>query len=208
MHPQLKSEQKISAVQQGFGILENLIVLTILLMAALWVNRSYLDQKQMLAIDASRNMFEEDVMRIFQVTNENVICEHLNFVGSGISIGVENQVLGNFEAISIDGIPLVKKGKTNKYELTSIELVQTSPVFGTNPRRVQAELILTAEFYNAKGVAIPKIDSLSKIRKVLFVVTADASNQIDSCYARFSRRLACVDSAGIYAPEAAKNCNI
>lgn len=194
--------------QSGFSILENVFILAFVLMTALWTNTRFLQSRSLVANGAARLKFEEEILRLMQVTKEDSICERLNFVKSGVFVSNQRKRLASYDEIKLDGTVLVKKGKRPHYEIKSLTLDQDSPVFGLNPTRVQAYISLVADFYDQKGKTIERVNWSSKNRGVALVLVADANGQVVGCYGSFSRRLACEDAQGTYDREATPNCKI
>ncbi len=194
--------------ESGFSILENVFILAFVLVSAQWTNTRFLQARAVNSNHAARLKAEQDIISLMQVTNEASICEHLNFVKSGIYLGADRRRLGTFDEIKLDGVSLVKKGKKLNYEIKSITLDQDSPIFGQNPKRAQAYIKVNTDFTDETGKSIQRINYDSKHRGISLVLVADPTGLVVGCYGSFSRRLACEDSQGVYDMEAIPNCKI
>lgn len=196
--------------QAGFGIIESLIVLLIISAVAAGLSQYFLSSKDQVIYRKARLGFEEDMLRLMMITEENSVCEHLSFVNSAnlqLTGGAGGVRLANLKILNFDGAPVLKVEKKKRYEVKSIELMQESIVYASYPSRARASLVVKVEFLDKNGDPIPLKDE-QKLGRVDIILASDqsAGGQITSCYGTFSRKISCHDGNGKYNPEATPNC--
>ena len=193
--------------QSGFGIIEALVVLLLIAGAAAGLGRFFLSSKDMVLNQQARLAFEEDLLRLMMITEENSVCEHLNLVSSGFKLQPGSQVaIGKIPVLEFDQVTMAKVGKDRRYGIKSIELIQLSREYGTNPRRARGSIVIVPEFYEKDGITVKKGSKLPTRGNIDVIIAADPGGLITSCYGTFSRKISCLDGNGTFNPEATPNC--
>ncbi len=195
--------------EEGFGIIEAVVVMAAVLAIIVYMGQTFVSRKQFIAQQSAALHFQEDLERLFLVTEENSVCEKLNFVGKASLAGGAQTTIAKYDEISLSGMPVIKTGLYGFYRIKEIELKQESIVFAHNPERAKARIYVRAEFFAPDKKTIVAEGKGSPAPREMFVelvVASDSGSTIDSCYGTFSRRIACIDSNGSYNPESKPNC--
>ncbi|MBC7531210.1 MAG: type II secretion system protein [Oligoflexus sp.] len=195
--------------QSGFGIIEALVVLLLIAGAAAGLGQFFLSSKDMVLNQRARLAFEEDLLRLMMITEENSVCEHLNLVSSGFKLlntGSSNLRIGEIPKLEFDNVVMAKVGKDRRYGIKSIELFQLSVEYGKNPRRARGSIVIVPEFYEKDGITVKKGSELPEKGNIDVIIAADPGGLINSCYGTFSRKISCLDGNGIFEPERTPNC--
>lgn len=197
--------------QAGFGIIESLIVLLVISAVAAGLSQYFLSSKDQILYRKARLGFEEDMLRLMMITEENTVCEHLSFVNNGASLqltgGKGGVRLASIKSLKFDGAPVLEVEKKKRYEVKSIELMQESIVYAGYPSRARGSLVIKVEFLDKNGDPMPLKED-QKLGRVDVILASDqtAAGLITSCYGTFSRKISCLDGNGKFNPEATPNC--
>lgn len=194
--------------QRGFGILESIVVLAVIMGITVSLNSYFTGSRDQLTYQKARLELEEDLLRLMMITEENSVCEHLSFVNK-VNLGTKSgDVLAKLDKLELDGTPVieVKKAKNKRYEVKSIDLMQDSVFYAVAPTRVRGSIRIRTEFYDRYGKPIPSIPEEKKSQYIDIILASESGSVITSCYGSFSRRIACRDGNGLYNAEAQPNC--
>jgi hypothetical protein len=203
--------------QAGFGIIESLLVLLVISAVAAGLSQYFLSSKDQVLYRKARLAFEEDMLRLMMITEENSVCEHLSFVGSArlqLTGGRGGVRLNSIDTLKFDGAPVLKVERQKRYEVKSIELMQESIVYASYPSRARGSIVVKVEFLDKNKVPIVFKDAdgnptdAPKTGRIDVILASDqtAGGVITSCYGAFSRKISCKDGNGTYNPEATPNC--
>jgi type II secretory pathway pseudopilin PulG len=211
---QVTSAQSIKrpvSAESGFGIIESMVALAAILIVGTILNTVFVGSADVLVYRKSRLLFEEKLLQLMVVTEENNVCEHLNIVQGGFfAKSAPGDVIATLNNINVDGQNLIEVGRKGLFEIKKIEVIQDSITFGVNPVRARAKIVVTAEFFESKDKTKPvaRVPLDQKTGGVVIMVAMDGSNRINSCYGTFSRRISCIDANGVYNPEKKPNCSL
>ncbi|RYZ60785.1 MAG: type II secretion system protein, partial [Proteobacteria bacterium] len=119
--------------ESGFGIIESLVVLALIVTVIVSLNSYFTGTRDQLSLQKARLEFEEEILRLMMVTEENNVCEHLSFVNTVDLKILPGTVLGTFKKIDLAGNPVLEVRKKKRFEVKSIELIQDSIFYAINP---------------------------------------------------------------------------
>jgi hypothetical protein len=192
--------------EEAFGILESLVVLALILTVVVSLNWYFVKGRDQLVYQKARLEFEEDILRLMMITEENAVCEHLSFINNVKLALAPHTVLAKLDRIELYGTPVLEVKKKKRYEVKSIELVQESIFYAIAPTRVRGRIIVRSEFYDRYGKPVASVPAEKKMAFVDIILASDTGGPVTSCYGSFSRRIACRDGNGLYNAEAKPNC--
>lgn len=193
--------------QSGFGIIESIVVLALILSVTAGLNSYFVGSRDQLTYQKARLEFEEEILRLMMVTEENSMCEHLSFIGKVKLAEKPGTVLATFPKLELAGNTVLEVKKKRRYEVRSIELLQDSVFYAIAPTRVRGSIRIKTEFFDRFGKPVASIPEEKKSAFVDIILASDTgSGPITSCYGSFSRRIACRDGNGLYNAEAQPNC--
>ncbi len=192
--------------ESGFGIVESLVVLALIVTVIVMLNSYFTGTRDQLILQKARLEFEEEILRLMMITEENSVCEHLNFIDK-VSLQIKpGSVLASFKKLELDGNPILEVKKKKRFEVKSIELLQDSIYYAINPTRVRGSIRIKSEFYDRFDKPLLSVPEDKKTAYVDIILASDTGDKISSCYGSFSRRIACRDGNGLYNPEVQPNC--
>lgn len=192
--------------QKGFGILESLVVLALILSVTAGLNSYFVGSRDQLTYQKARLEFEEEILRLMMITEENSMCEHLSFIGKVNLATDPGSVLASLPKLEVDGHTILEVKKKKRYEVKSIDLMQDSIFYAIAPTRVRGSIRIKTEYFDRFGKPVTSIPEEKKAAFVDIILASDTGGPITSCYGSFSRRIACRDGNGLYNAEAQPNC--
>lgn len=209
----LKSERVLlmKNSESGFGIIESLVVLAIILTVTASLNQYFTSSRDEVVYRKAKLGFEEDILRLFMVTEENSVCEHLDFVRNGVykldSGATEGPEL-ELPEIKIDGVSVIKVDspadqQKKRYAVSKVTVKQISKRYAQYPSRARGEIIIYATI--SKGKNKPRLNVKQNIELILAGNSAN-STTVTSCYGTFSRDIACADRGKHYDPNRKPSC--
>ncbi|MES2744544.1 MAG: hypothetical protein V4655_03915 [Bdellovibrionota bacterium] len=201
-----KDESSEMRGEEAFGILESLVVLALIMTVIVSLNQYFIGSRDQVLYQKARLDFEEDILRLMMITEENSVCEHLSFINK-VNLGsAPRTVLAKLSSIELDGMPIIEVKKKKRYEVKSIELMQDSIFYAVAPTRVRGSIRIKTEYYDRYNKPIASVPEHKKQAYVDIILASDSGGPITSCYGSFSRRIACKDGNGLYNAEAQPNC--
>lgn len=192
--------------QRGFGILESIVVLAVVMGITVSLNSYFTGNRDMLTYQKARLELEEDLLRLMMITEENSVCEHLNFVGRVTLKSKAGDIIAKLNKLELKGVPVIEVKKKKRYEVKAIEILQDSVFYAVAPKRVRGSIRITTEFFDRYGKVIPSVPVEKKSSFIDIILASDNGSTVSSCYGSFSRRISCRDGNGLYNAEAQPNC--
>ncbi|MBC7659279.1 MAG: hypothetical protein H7249_06180 [Chitinophagaceae bacterium] len=201
--------------ESGFGIIESLLVLAIILMVTTTLNQFFTSSRDEVIHRKGRIQFAEDMVRLMMVTEENDVCSHLSIANGNIKITPSfTSEVDLTKGVTIDNFPLIEPSTNDKlrYRIKRVTYEQISTNYASYPSRARAVINVYPEYRNKlgkilTGSGVPDVGHVEIIVAGVDTSVAGDNTAVKHCFAAFSRRIACTDRGKHYDENAGENIN-